>query len=38
MDRRCPSPAEGWMIYPNDRALIRLTGMLLLEQNDAWRR
>jgi putative transposase len=23
-------------IYPNDRALIRLTGMLLLEQNDEW--
>ena len=23
-------------IYPNDRALIRLAGMLLLEQNDEW--
>ena len=23
-------------IYPNDRALIRLAGMLLIEQNDEW--
>ncbi len=23
-------------IYPNDQALIRLAGMLLLEQNDEW--
>ncbi len=23
-------------IYPNDQALIRLAGMLLIEQNDEW--
>jgi putative transposase len=23
-------------IYPNDRALMRLAGMLLIEQNDEW--